>query len=121
MQRAPCVARIRRANSDPLELSTIACATEQSPDLSLDRDTRIVGPMRDISDRAASAHKRAGPSTISGDALSDPSWSRVVCWLAEDPAVLAYLDIPDRAATFMIDRRTIDVDKALDRLRRSIA
>lgn len=42
-------------------------------------------------------------------------------WLADDAAVLAYLELPDRRAPFAINQQMIDVDAALARLHRSIA
>jgi|HubBroStandDraft_6_1064221.scaffolds.fasta_scaffold46425_3 hypothetical protein len=77
--------------------------------------------MRDVSKRTTKRNNRRRPASISGEALSDPSWAGVLKWLAEDPTVLAYLDVVDTKSHFTINRRTIDLERALDRLRRSIA
>ena len=71
--------------------------------------------------RGARSKKRGQPETTSGDSLRDPSWDPVLRWLAEDPAVLAYLNVPDPAPRFEIEQGSVDIDKAMDRLRRSIA
>lgn len=77
--------------------------------------------MSDVSKRTGRRKNRRRPTTIAGEALRDPSWVGVLRWLAEDPTVLAYLDIVDTNSHFTIDPSAIDVERALDRLRRSIA